>query len=466
MVASPLPVPPAPASLTDQQRASYLQTLYGSSPPGFAQSMAYFHLNFITNDDFIGSVGYAQKFPDTDVLLPRYYQYSNGVQLYVRDISAMETQALPIFSAGAQPYQVFVSVDRISLAAGPAKILFPYQVAKLLAASYLHGLITRLVLDKYKQAWSNATPPVPLWTDLPLVPKPPSGPNPHPVATAMDASSWANKYLLNLTSTLVSPAKWMALSTAHKGLNYTQCLNDFTDSSLQAAGIISGWLAGDTITDPTVPLATRTACQTAIWKLVGDQYNFNEIGLMVGYTFTYLNGFIANERTRAAITANPVSPATTDPNSGPTTIYGNFCNNVAANNQGNVTPLATVFFNFVVGEFYAIASVDATRAAKYQQFIEGYSLGLTIGADVLYSQLFEEGFQLGYTIGFRDGYAQGYSAGWTEGYAVGYQAGQATWMSGLQQIVSGASGLLGDVGTVNTLLNDAITVGTAIASLF
>jgi hypothetical protein len=530
--------------LTDTQISSLLNTLYMAAP--FSKYAPYCHLHFFSSDDFLQSVGYAMRYPDSDVLFQRYYQYNTAVQLYIHSISAMETQAIGIFSGANQIYEVFVALDKITIA-GPAQLLVPYQTAKLLSAAFIHGLVTRLVLDRFKAAWSHAKPsPIPLLYDLPIVPALPKGPNPHPVGTAMDAGGWADKYLLALAGTsqtvspnsVVFPKTWTSLSAAHGNAKYFDCLNLMTDSSLQTAGMVMGWLAGDAITD--AGFAGGPACQNAIFTLLhgaADGYNFDDIGTMVGYTLTYLNGFVANERTRATISANGITPPNNDPIKGPQDIYTYFRSHATAPDpMTDFTPLATALLNFVASEFYAISGVavfvgsisgntltvtnlisgalavgqmlsdsagniqagttitgfatgtggtgtytvsisqtvgaetmtsaDLNRAAKYQYFIEGFGRGLLIGADILYSELFEEGFQLGYTNGFRDGYAQGYSAGWTEGYAVGYQAGQNTWMSGLQNIIKGASGLLTDVQKITPLLSDVTTVGTAIASLF
>lgn len=286
----------------------------------------------------------------------------------------------------------------------------------------------------------------------------------------MDAGGWAQSYLNTISSTLVQPKTWTATSSAHGNLDYFGCLNILTDLSLQTVGIVSGWLAGDAVTSAAFGAANTKACKTAIWKLFANVYTYEDIGTLVGYALTFLNGFIISQRTKSAISANPLPPIVSDPGKAPSTIYSYLFTNAV--NQTDFTPLAKALLNFIVAEFYAISGIDTVRAAKYQAFIQGFSKGLLIGADALYGELFEEGYQLGYTKGFSEGYAQGYSAGWTEGYAVGYQQGQNTWMSGLQNIVSGSSGitglsgLLGDAQTLGTLLNDAVTVGTAIASLF
>ena len=146
-VPTPLPVPPSPAPLSEADIADQLQILY-SAPPTLSQYACFFFLQQFSSDDFLASVGYAMKYPDTDVLIQKFYKYkpAQAVQFYVHSISAMETGAVSIFSGSAQPYQVFLSLDKTAFAGGLAKQLVPYQTAKLLSAAFIHGLVTRLVL--------------------------------------------------------------------------------------------------------------------------------------------------------------------------------------------------------------------------------------------------------------------------------------------------------------------------------
>ncbi|MHC2423302.1 hypothetical protein ACVII1_006306 [Bradyrhizobium elkanii] len=466
MSLSPLPIIPEPTpTLTDQVKAGFLKTVFQEA--SLAKFAPYLILHEFSADDFSATVGAAMGSPDTDVLFQRYYQWSDPAQLIVRSISSMETQALPVFSGRGQSYQVFISLDKIDYHGAPAQLLVPYQLAKLLSGAFIHGLVTRLILDKYKDTWATATPPVPLWADLPLTAAPPKGPNPHPIPQAMDAGAWADKYLLSLCTQLLIPKTWTntsaTLSANHLPSDYFGCLHYISDCSLQTAGIVIGWLAGDAITASA--FGNGPACQRAIWSLLKDRHGPVAFGKMVGYTFTYLNGFISSERTKAAISANSVQAPLNDPIKGPALIYGNLASHVSGSAQVNLTPLATAFFNFIVAEYFAISD-DRGKAAKYQAFIQGFAQGTLGAADILFRQLFNEAYELGYTNGFRDGYAQGYSAGWTEGYAVGYQAGQNTWMSGLQGIIDGASGLLNNPDDLGKLLNNLTTVGTVIATLF
>jgi hypothetical protein len=418
------------------------------------------------------------EYPDSDVLVQNYYQYQNNVQLYLHSISAMGANALKVFSGSAQPFQVFVSIDRTSAVSGSAaKVLVPYQTAVVLSGAFIHGLVTRLLLDKYKTTWAALNPPIALWNPLPLVAAPPKGggPAPNPLPVPMNANDWAQKYLSTLSTNLQNPASWNALSAAHGSTDYFGCLSYATDSSLQTVGISMGWLAGDALTDGTYPNAQ--ACQAAIFTLLKGKYKANDFGWMVGYTFSYLSGFLSSERTKAMIAGTTAPSQEADPSKAPLNIYNALLNAAAGATSGvtqaNVSSIADTFFKFVLSEFYAVSGGSPAEAAKIQGFLLGFEQGLTAGAEVMYRQLFEEGYalgyakgyELGYTTGFKNGYTQGYSAGWTSGYAVGYQNGQNTWMSGLQNIIGGLGGMLNDPGTMTTILGD-ISVGRTIIGLF
>src|ERR1700722_11878320 len=93
----PLPMPPKLPDLTDPQTAANLAVIY-SAPTSLSQYGCFFFLQRFSIDDFLNSVGYAERFPDTDLLIQKYYQYSQAAQLYVHSISAMESSALSIFS--------------------------------------------------------------------------------------------------------------------------------------------------------------------------------------------------------------------------------------------------------------------------------------------------------------------------------------------------------------------------------
>ena len=225
-----------------------------------------------------------------------------------------------------------------------------------------------------------------------------------------------------------------------------------------------GWLAGDAFASNPADAQLQSA-EIAFWEMINSSYTQEEVGIAVGYTFSYLSGFLISDRTKAMMSVGG-KPADqqTDPTRAPAVIYGGLTGRPALSSvQANVFSLATNFFSFVVKEFYAISGTDIIRAAKYQSFIIGFQQGLMLGADALFLRFYSDGYILGYTDGFRDGYSQGYIAGWTAGYSSGYQAGQSTWMSGLQSINGGLSGLLNDAQTLGKLLSEAATVDTVIA---
>jgi hypothetical protein len=472
MPISPPLGPPQPKPLGDADIAANLEKIY--TVAAVSQYGCYFFLNFFTSNDYLGSTGFAVNASDSDLLIQKYYQYPNcaDVQLYLHAISALEQNAQKIFSGASQNYQTFVALDRTTVAGGNAKILVPYQTAQVLSAAFTHGLVTRLILNGYKQKWASiAAPvgPISLPYDLTLIASPPPTGAPSGAPAAMNAGDWVQKYLAALTTTLVNPTSWNQAATSTGSQNYITCLSYYTEASLQAVGIVMGWLAGDALTsDPTNNQLLQ--CQQAIWTLLNSKYTQQQLGAIMGYTFSYLSGFILSERTQAMISGASIPPA---PDNNPSTAPQAILNALSVNLmntlkpiQNNVVGLASAFFSFVLAEFYAISNNNLASAAKYEVFIEGFQQGLMRGADVQYQQLFEQGYQLGYTNGFRDGYSQGYSAGWTAGYAVGYQAGQNTWMSTFQNTTNGLTTLLNDAGTLGKLLNDAGTVGTVIASVF
>jgi len=438
-----------PTRLTDEEAAHHLAALYGA-PTAFSQFSTYMVLDRFDQALFLNSVGPAMQASGSDVLVQAYYQYEESVQLYLRAIPALENSAS--FKGSAQPYQVFVALDRISFTPGNAKVLVPYHTAALLSAAFVHGLVTRLVLQKYADAWGSIKPSVTLPYPLTLIAMPPQGSSSSSVPVPFNASDWLQKYVSNLSAKLMGVGSWSG--------DYFKCLAGLTDASLQAAGIVTGWLAGDALVSETVP----KNCVDSVWTLLRDKYSTKKFGSMIGYTFSYLSGFLSSERTSAMADGLPPLAQLSDSAKIYDALIGNQTSPIAS--QQGIFSLSSTFFRLVLGEFYAIAGETSPDSpAKYGAFLQGFEEGLMDGANVMFLRIFQEGYQLGYTAGFRDGFSQGYSAGWTAGYAQGYQAGQSTWISGFQSILDGVSSLISDSSTLETVLSDTVTVGTVIASL-
>ena len=171
--------PPKPTNLSPQDIGARLQKLY--TTPAVSQYGPFFFLHQIKRSDWVGAAGFAIDSSDQDLLVQTYYQWGYpNVQLYLHGISALAANAPKVFSGKDQLCQAFISLDKINYSAVSAKVLVPYETAALLSASFIQGLITRLLLNRYRQTWGSIG--INLWTDLPLVPAPPVGPLPdnHP----------------------------------------------------------------------------------------------------------------------------------------------------------------------------------------------------------------------------------------------------------------------------------------------
>jgi hypothetical protein len=456
---APLP-PPDPNPKTVQQIASALTNLYNAGPTVSKFGTYFFLQNFMLSD-FLALVGPVKYWGGQPVV--RLYAGAPDVQVFMQDFSSLSTTAPKIFAASGrtQDFEVFICMDRVSQNNQQGAILLPYHTAKLLSSGFIYGLATRLILDKYKQAWSSVG--VNLQYGLPIISAPPKN-LPSVTPTALNAADWCQQYLQTLSSKLTSPATW---TTA--GGDYFSGLSLLTDSSVQVVGITMGWLAGDALTD-----GNATQYQADFWTLLSGlnqanypNYTTVHVGMMVGYVFSYLSGFLSSERSKAMIAGNKPPDPLTDPVRAPPEIYSYLTSSPGPST--NVPPPSSIpanvgnqLFFFILQEFYSIAASNANKSRQYQGFLQGFQQGLLLGADVMYQLLYTEAYRLGYTSGFVDGYSQGYSAGWTAGYGAGYAQGQANWISGLSNIFNGLSNTLGSISSV---LNNNQYVVSVISSL-
>ena len=455
-MALPPLTPPTPNPLTAQEISDNLKTLYGADAR-ISKYAPFFFLFKLNLDGFTGLSGYALRYSNQDITSNTYSAFG-GPTLYMHAISALELKAPQVFSGGDVIYQAYIALDRKTIQDPTAKLLVPYQVAKALSSAFMYGLTTRMLLEKYKAVWQNAATPVYLTYPLVLnAAPPPTGPIPNPVP-AFNANDWCDSYVGGLVSKFTNPASFAAP-------NYAACIAALTDSSLQVAGMAMGWVVGDALADSTI--ANVGACQAAVRALLNDTFTTEQIGIMAGYTLSYLSGYVSSERTATMITGGDPGP----PQTNATSIYADLSNftqkiGQSTNIDNNVVGIANSLFAFALQDFYGAADVPA-KAAKNWYFLKGYEEGLTLGADVMYRSIFNEAFQLGFTVGFREGFTQGYSAGYATGYSAGYQVGksQSTWMSGLANTFSALGQLLNSPQTA-TLLKDVNTVGTVIAAFF
>ena len=468
---NPLPNPQPKSAMTDTEVATYLTTLYKSTV--FAPYGCYFYLNNMTASDFLSCTGPAMETPDQ---IYQYNKYAADLPthfgLNVQFISALGgTTGSKAFAKAGLPWQVFVKLDNYT----QSPVLLPFQTACALSLTFIKGLVTRLILEKYNDLWSSIRPPISV-PSLPLVP--PSSPPP-PAPPPLTVLSWATTYVTSLSVELTTVANW----TKWPVQDYSQCLSNMTDASLQVAGLATGWSAADAL----ISAADNTSIQ-AIWNLLNRRYTTQHLGAMVGYTFCYMSGYLKNERI-AALMQGVTPPAQIAGPAELPTIYTNLAQNIDTTSTSGSYAQPTFditnrFFALVVGEFFSITqntsyappppSTSATDAlASYQAFITGFETGMSQGADVLFTDLYTEGWEageqfgysIGYSNGYRDGYSQGYAAGWQAGYSA-MPAATSTWMSGLNNIFGGLGNLLDDAGQLPGILSDVGTVGQAIASIF
>lgn len=467
--AGPQPLtPPTPTGLSDAQAATLLQAIYDS--PTLSPYGCYFYLNNISVVDFLSAVGGAMETPDQPYPYNKYKTVTPvHFTLSMQCISALG--ASKVFTKTGQPWQVFVKLDNYQL-------LFPFHIASVLSISFIKGFVTRLILEAYSNKWSTIQPPFSI-PALPLIPYPP----PPQAQTGLTVDLWAQYYLKSLSSTFQDVKNW-----DHWGVqDYGQCLSNMTDASLQVAGIVTGWHAADQLI-----ANAETATVANVWKLLNAKYTTRHLGMMVGYAFCYLSGYAKNER--IALIMQGAKPSASQ--NGPATIpaiYNNLSNNVellcgSGSYQKELFDMGNRFFRLVVGEFYAItqnpnyvppppSTSVAGALAAYQAFIVGFERGMSLGADVLFTDLYvagwdageQFGYNLGYSNGFRDGYSQGYGAGWQAGYDANVNT-PSTWMGGLSNIFQNLGTVLGDAdkiaGQIGPILGDVKTVGTVVAAIF
>jgi hypothetical protein len=385
---------------------------------------------------------------------------------------------------------VFVELDNVGC-------FVPFDTGALISACFIKGLVTRLVLGLYVPIWKNYAPnkvlpiafedlsPTHLRGAVPthahLRGSAPTGGTP-----AANMESWIATQLTALASNFVLPSTWNGTPT--NTALYSQCVMERTDPSLQLAGILMGWRAGDALVAATGTTDGENA-KTQIWRLIGYRYTTKEVGKMMGYVFMVLSGFLNNDRTNNVINYNSTSPLPNPPENTPgslPTLFSQFGNQLFMTRQSNkpnvIQEFVDRFYQLIEGEFYGIvensAFVDPGDALmSYHAFMVGFVRGTVASADQLFDELYNEGYQagyqngyesglqIGYTNGFRDGYSQGFAGGYTVGYqngdAAGFSAGSSS-MGGLGNIINGISGVL---GSASSILSDAGTVGTVISTV-
>jgi hypothetical protein len=322
-----------------------------------------------------------------------------------------------------------------------------YGAAQIISNAMMAGLTTRLIFEKYNEKWSQFGLP---GINLNLGIK----------------SFGLQTAITKLSTDLTTPKSWK-----QSGLTtFEQIQSLLMDSaSTQAAGIILGWIAADSIL--ALPAAKRDEAIKGIWKVVGLRYTNRDLGALVSFTLNYLIGFIRNKRTIDII--NNQKPAEERRIEVILQYLTDHVLNEPRNN--NLVQTAINFHKMLLDEFYAIAQKDVTggfsladkKAAlqEYRAFLDGFQRGSMVAAELLFRETFSSAYDIGYARGFRDGYAQGYAAGWQAGYDTGFSEGKAVGM-GLSSALTQISESLTKVDNFVNDLGKAGTVIVEIAALF
>ena len=371
---------------------------------------------------------------------------------------------------------VFVRLDNLNC-------FVPFDMAALISTCFIDGLVSRLILGNYVPIWKkyapNNTLPI-AFEDLSPAPGPGAAP---PGATpAANMDKW-------IASQITQFANNCALTTTWNGnpmdaTLYGECVSQQTNPSLQLAGIMMGWRAGDALS-AAAGTPDGTAALNAVWQFLGYRHTTEDLGKMMGYAFMFLSGFMDNDRTGIVVNFKPTSALPTPPQLALSPLFVNFTVQMLLNRNSNKVSLfrglIDRFYRLIEGELYGITQNSnfpgpgtANQALiNYNAFIGGFVHGMTTAADQLFDELYnvgyqtgyENGLQIGFTNGFRDGYSQGFTGGYTVGYqngdAAGYAAG-ASSVGGLGSIISGISNVL---GSTSSILSDAGTVGTVISTI-
>ena len=444
--------------LSEQAIASNLQTIY--STPGLSDYGCYFTLLNLRADRFISVVGEAQQTPGVDYDWQPYKHVTPTPDKVILRVRFMDNLiATQAFKAPSQfiDYTTFVNIMKYGY-------VVPYQTAMLIDSSFLAGLVTRLIFQKYYSACHALVPNglLSINTAPPVAGSPP----------VRSAEKWIGEYFQTLSNTMTGTGSWNS--------EYLTCLTANTDSALQVAGMVEGWRLGDKLTDGTID--TSKGCLASIWALLGSRYTTEHIGRLVGYTLFLLGGYLNNERIidyRGGTTYAQILD--------PTAIFNKFGPHLEAISKlGGTGPdftfrLANQFYGFVLSDFQMLMADspgNQTAIAAYRSFLDGYEAGLTCGATTMFRVMYTAGwetgydsgyvtgFTTGYAIGFSNGYGEGYANGWQAGYNTGYTDGQNSWTGILGGIANTIGTAIGDAQAIAGVASQIVGAGSVVAGLF
>ncbi len=315
--------------------------------------------------------------PDTQILYRPYSVSDQRISIKISRPGALV--ALPAFSVDPGN-AIFVRLEGFGN-------LVPIPVAEVVEASFVNGLVTRLLLGEYQRMWKK---------NLNL--------------------SFATNSAFNaiIGDAFVQPANYSAPNPAEFSAAVKSIL---ANNPVQPVSLLYGWKAGD---DLDALVGTDVKYREAVWKLLGSRFSIQDMGRMVAFTLTYLSGYSKNQRIVAIINGG-----TADAVKDPTKILDNLASDPNITTAKN---MMSGFIQNIIAEMYVISRNTTMEAGErdklvglYYGFIKGLTSGASDAADQVYLDVFKLAYGLGYQTGFRDGYAEGYAAGYKDGYAVGYK---------------------------------------------
>ena len=289
---------------------------------------------------------------------------------------------LPVFTAkpGAA---TFVRLDAFG---NPV----PIEVANLVEAAFINGLVTRLVLRQYAIAWASANS-----TNLNL----------ETLQLGFDNIEFTDL----IGTTFVQSENYLTFSDFESALS-----SILSENPVDPPALLLGWRAGE-------DLDQEDQFRDVVWKLIGSRFAPTDIGRIVSYTLSYLAGYVKNNRIMSLINKDAVGMET---NEG--AILLQLANDPHVNQINNVI---SAFVNNVFAELYTLGrnnliedSEKERIMAVYYNFAAGLTKGASEAADQVLVDVFKVGFGLGYKSGFKDGFSQGYAAGYKDGFVMGYRS--------------------------------------------
>lgn len=319
-------------------------------------------------DDNVGNIGHLQQ----NVIAWRPYP------------SVLSPGAVIQLNAPA-PMQTLPPRDQICVVLDSLGVKVPVLIANIVSASFVVGLVTRLMLRKFG-----------------------------------DRST--GDYINELNVIARTPLDFV---TGYGNTDQTfqaQFPVVAQRNSVQPSGLFLGWNAGGKL--DTAP----SQVQAAIWQLLHLRFGWQDLGELTAYGLSYCDGFAhVQSALRAAGTlvgqgqqATPAAVLTLMQND--TTI-------------SELEQTIVQFFNALTKSFVTAARTTNNLQAvvNYSNYVQGYQQGSIRAASDIFNLTLSVGYGLGYADGFRVGYARGYS----DGYKAGYQDGQAiNWGNVLSDIAT------------------------------